>query len=220
LYEGGATAALQLPTFISNHDDGRFGYFVRKSRPAAPDEEVLSRVMLGYAMLFTLRGVPVIYYGDEQGLAGAGGDRDARQDLFPSRTADYAAERPIGTQASTPDGAARGSFERRHPLYRAIAELAALRRDNAALREGAQIVRQYSRAPGIFAVSRMDPGSGEEVLIAFNTSTEPVDAQVLVDPRSQRFLSLHGRCALAPAAGSYRVELAPLGYVVCASAAP
>ncbi len=31
LYEGGAAAALQLPTFISNHDDGRFGYFVQQA---------------------------------------------------------------------------------------------------------------------------------------------------------------------------------------------
>jgi len=29
LYEGGATTAQQLPTFISNHDNGRFAYFVR-----------------------------------------------------------------------------------------------------------------------------------------------------------------------------------------------
>ena len=40
------------------------------------------RDMLGHAMLLTLRGVPTIYSGDEQGFVGKGGDQDARQDMF------------------------------------------------------------------------------------------------------------------------------------------
>ena len=86
LYEDGEQTALQLPTFISNHDDGRFACFVRTARPAASDDEVLKRVLLAHAMLFTLRGVPVIYYGDEQGFVGIGGDQDARQDMFVTHT--------------------------------------------------------------------------------------------------------------------------------------
>ena len=34
LYEGGATAALRLPTFTGNHDFGRFAWLVRRARPA------------------------------------------------------------------------------------------------------------------------------------------------------------------------------------------
>lgn len=217
LYEGGAPAALQLPTFISNHDDGRFGNFVRQSRPAATDQEILKRVTLAHAMMFTLRGVPVVYYGDEQGFAGTGSDQDAREDMFASRTPSYNAERLIGTQAST----SQSNFGREHPLFRSIAELAALRRENAALRRGKQLVRGYARAPGLFAVSRMDPTSGAELLIAFNTSTAPISAQVDVDPRSRDFRSLHGACAPQPTAtGSYHVEVAALDFVVCAAAAP
>jgi glycosidase len=63
LYEGGEQAALQLPTFISNHDIGRFAGFVRADRPKASDAEVLKRVALAHAMLLTLRGAPVVYYG-------------------------------------------------------------------------------------------------------------------------------------------------------------
>ena len=41
--------------------------------------------MLSNAMLFLLRGVPVVYYGDEQGFVGHGIDQDSRQDLFASQ---------------------------------------------------------------------------------------------------------------------------------------
>jgi glycosidase len=213
LYEGGAAGAQQLPTFISNHDDGRFGYFVRKAWPLATDEEVLRRVTLGYAMLMTLRGVPVIYYGDEQGFAGIGRDQDAREDMFTSKTASYNAEKRIGVQA-----AATGSFGTEHPLYKTITELAMLRRATAALREGEQVVRAYGQTPGIFALSRLDVKTNTEVLLAFNTSTRAIDAQVEVDPHSQSFRALRGTCAPAPSApGSYRVQIAALDYVICAS---
>ncbi|MEP6886101.1 MAG: alpha-amylase family glycosyl hydrolase [Gammaproteobacteria bacterium] len=220
LYEGGAAATQQLPTFISNHDMGRFGYFVRKARPGAADDEVLRRVTLGYAMLMTLRGVPVIYYGDEQGFAGTGNDQDAREDMFASKTASYNAEKLIGTAATT----AQSSFDTARPLYKTIAELAALRRVSGALRGGEQVVRAYMRTPGLFAVSRFDSrGAAQanaEVLIAFNTSTRAINAQVEVDPHSQRFHGLHGTCAAQTAApGSYPVHIAALDYIICASAA-
>jgi len=216
LYEGGAAGARQLPTFISNHDAGRFGYFVRKAWPGATDDEVLRRVNLGYAMLMTLRGVPVIYYGDEQGFAGSGGDQDARQDMFASKTANFNAERLIGTSATT----AQSNFGADHPLYKTISMLAMLRRANVALREGDQVVRAYAPTPGIFAVSRLDAQSSTEILIAFNTSKQAVDAQVEIDPHSQRFRSLHGNCAAAQSAlGSYRVQVPALDYLICTSAA-
>ena len=214
LYEGGAATALQLPTFISNHDMGRFAWFVRAARPTASDDEVLKRVLLAHAMLLTLRGVPVIYYGDEQGFVGTGGDQDARQDMFASKVASYNDNHLVGTSATT----ATASFNRDHPIYRTIAELAKLRTAHAALRRGAQVVRNYSEKPGLFAVSRLDPDSGHEIVIAFNTSAAPLAAQVEVSAASQRFTALHGSCAPTPSApGSYRVTLAPLDYVICAA---
>ena len=93
LYEGGERTALQLPTFIGNHDMVA-SPTVREDRPQAIDEEVLKRVLLAHAMLLTLRGVPVIYYGDEQGFVGVGDDQDARQDMLrvrPRRTCRIAA---------------------------------------------------------------------------------------------------------------------------------
>jgi glycosidase len=214
LYEGGAAAAGQLPTFISNHDQGRFAYFVRRLRPGIGDDETLRRVLLAHAMLFTLRGVPVVYYGDEQGFAGRGGDQDARQDMFASQVASYLSERPLG--GATAPGS---HFDRQHPLYRAIAELARLRSAQPALRRGVQVVRSYGKSPGLFAVSRFDPDGRGEIVVAFNTSTTALTAQVLVETGSDRFVSLHGNCAARPAApGSYQVRIGPLDYLVCAAA--
>jgi len=216
LYEGGAPATLAMPTFVSNHDLGRFAHFVRFALPKASDEEVLKRVTLAHAMLFGLRGVPVIYSGDEQGFAGKGDDRAAREDMFASKVASYNATKLVGTDATT----AQASFNPQHPLYRAIATLAALRRDHAAFRRGRQIVRAASDMPGLFAASRFDPVDGHETLIAINTSTEPLLANVEVDARSAHFRSLAGTCPSAAAApGSLALSIPPLSYVFCEAVA-
>ena len=74
---------------------------MRKGFPQASDDEVLRRVQLAHAMLLTLRGVPVIYSGDEQGFAGRGGDQDSRQDMFASQVASYNVEALLGSSATT-----------------------------------------------------------------------------------------------------------------------
>jgi neopullulanase len=217
LYEGGEQTALQLPTYVSNHDSGRFGFHVRAARPQASDDEVLKRVLLAHAMLFTLRGVPVVYYGDEQGFTGVGGDQDARQDMMASRTASYLADRRIGVRLK-PDLQENSNFDLEHPIAKAIARLSALRRAQAALRSGRQLVRNYADSPGLFAVSRIDPATGREIAIAFNTSLQPLSTVMEVDAGSRRFTALYGRCeSEVSAPGSYRVVLAPLDFVVCAA---
>lgn len=216
LYEGGVPATLAMPTFVSNHDLGRFAHFVRLALPEADDAEVLKRVTLAHAMLFGLRGVPTIYSGDEQGFAGNGDDRAAREDMFASHVPSYNATKLVGTDATT----ARSSFNPQHPLYRAIAELATLRRDHAALRRGRQVVRAESDKPGLFAASRFDPMDGHEILVAFNTSTVPLVANVEVDARSARFRSLAGVCpSAATAPGSLRLSIPPLSYIFCEAVA-
>jgi glycosidase len=213
LYRGGETAARRLTTFISNHDNGRFASLVLKAHPDIGDDELRRRVTLAYAMLLTLRGVPAIYYGDEQGFSG-GEDRAGREDMFPSGVASYNAEHLIGTGKS----GAQDHFTAETPLFRAIAELARIRTGNAALTEGRQITRASEDRPGLFAVSRFDPRSGQEVVIAFNTSAVSIHRQVQVDVGSSAFSSLHGSCPAAVSApGSLAIDVGPLDYVVCAS---
>jgi neopullulanase len=211
LYQGGARAALQLPTFLGNHDAGRFAYALHQARPGMSGAEWLARDLLGHAMLLTLRGVPTIYYGDEQGFAGRGGDQSARQDMFPTQVEEYQAEPMVGP-------AAADRFTPAHPLYQEIARLARLRRATPALWGGATRLRAHDARPGLFAVSRFDPVTGAEVLVAFNTSDQAITAQVAVEPASLRFNTLAGVCpATASAPGSLGLALPPFGYAVCAA---
>jgi glycosidase len=173
----------------------------------------LKRTILAHAMLFTLRGVPVVYSGDEQGFAGDGNDQDAREDMFPSLVASYNDNRLVGTDATT----AQSNFDTAHPIFRAIAHLAKLRSEHPALRRGEQRLRNFGDKPGLFAVSRFDPDSGREIVIAFNTSNAAIEANVEIDPRTDALQSLHGACAKPWAPGSIRVALGAFDYVICAA---
>jgi glycosidase len=212
LYEGGVDKARIQPTFISNHDNGRFAYYLRKALPDASDDEVLARVRLGHALLLTMRGVPTIYSGDEQGFTGDGWDQDAREDMFPSKVAIYNDNRSLGTSATT----AQSNFDSAHPLYGLIAKLAKLRQSNPALRRGRQIVRNYSDTPGLFAASRIDDASGQEVLLVLNSSTKPLQANVELSSKSTKLESLMGECpSMVRAPGSASFSLPPLDFALC-----
>ena len=212
LYEGGAAAALQLPTLVGNYDIGRFGMFIRRNLPKADAAEQLKRDLLGHAMLLTLRGVPTIYAGDEQGFAGRGNDQDARQDMFASKVASYNDDSLIGSARTT----TTANFGGYNPLFGEIARLARIRTSHPALTRGLQKVRFSDNKPGLFAVSRFDPADGHELLLLFNSSPGPIAQYVEVEIGSRRFVALAGACASVPAApGSVRVTLEPFGYAVC-----
>ncbi|MFN9376935.1 MAG: alpha-amylase family glycosyl hydrolase [Novosphingobium sp.] len=214
LYLGGEAGALNLPTFLGNHDFGRFSMFVKQANPGISQDELLASGLLGHAMLLTLRGVPVIYYGDEQGFVSDGNDQLAREDMFPSKVAVYNDNDLIGTDATT----AQANFDRNHPLYRQIATLTEVRKATPALYAGATVSRAFSDKPGLYAVSRIDPETAQEVVLAFNTSTQPVTQRIAIEPRSLTFKPLAGQCALAAdAPGSLTITLPPFGYAVCAA---
>lgn len=215
LYKGGPKTALQLPVFTGNHDMGRFGRFLSEALPEASEEELLARLKLGHAMMIFARGVPTIYYGDEQGFTGDDGDQDAREDMFPSRVAIYNDNNLIGTDATT----TAGNFDTAHPLYRATATMAALHQAHPALRRGEQVLRLAESEPGgLLALSRLDPETGAEYLITFNTGMTARTRQVEVDPASKSWTALAGSCAPASTTtASYRVTVPPLDYIICVS---
>lgn len=210
VYEGGEAAAMQLPTFLGNHDMGRIGGFIAKAHPQASDDELLARTTLAHALMMFSRGVPTIYYGDEQGFAGIGGYGAARADLFGGQVTDYAAHKVIGGR--------RAAFDTAAPLYVRISEMAKLRQTLPALRRGLQTVRFAGDKPGLFAVSRKIDGEAGETLILFNSSTAPVTANVEVDPASATWSAARGACpAAASAPGSIRVTVPALDYMICTS---
>ncbi len=212
LYEGGEEAARTMPTFLGNHDMGRFSTLLKAKLPEISQEELLARVKLGHAMLMTLRGSPVIYYGDEQGFVGDGNDQAAREDMFPSLTGNYNDNNLIGSEATT----ATDNFDTAHPLYAMIRDFAAVRKAHPALARGKQIVRSYDLEPGLFSVSRFDADSGTEYLIAFNTSDKPLNARSRIGYGARALETLVGQCSASiTTPGSVAFELPAFGFAVC-----
>lgn len=212
LYADSIAEGRRLPTFLGNHDNGRFAREMRNANPQAGDAEIVQRVKLGHALMFTMRGVPTVYSGDEQGFAGDGWDQDARETLFASRVAVYLDNRLVGTNSTH----AQDNFGTDHPLYREIAMLSKVRLASSALRRGKTVVRNYGEKPGLFAFSRIDPASGEEVMVVANTAKMPLTANVEIDPKATGFSALHGDCPTAPRApGSAAFVLQPLDYAIC-----
>lgn len=212
IYKNGAETARQLPTFLGNHDMGRFAGFLRQSDPDMSDDEMFARVRLANALMFFGRGVPTIYYGDEQGFVSDGGDRLARESMFPSRTDLYNDNDLIATDSTT----AESNFDTEHPLYLAIKTFANIRTAETALRRGEQITRLAHREDSVFAFSRIDYESGTEIVVAINAEEEPREINVAVDGRADAFMSLLGECQGAVTApGSYAMSIPALDVLVC-----
>ena len=213
LYEGGDATAQRLPTFLGNHDMGRIGHMLDLAWPNATEAERLQRLTLAHVLLLSARGVPTIYSGDEQGFTGHGGDQDAREDLFASHVASYNDNRLIGTATTT----ATTHFGTENPIFQTITKLAQIRRDHSQLRHGRTVVRAASDKPGLLAFTR-GADDGHEILVALNTSNQPVSANVEIGARSAGFTTLAGACpARAAAPGSISITLPPLGYAICAA---
>ncbi len=163
--------AYQLAKFTGNHDLGRAAMML--AGQGFSGDELLRRVRLSNDLMFLTRGHAVVYYGDEQGFAGSGGDKDARQDMFATKTAQYAQEPVVGAASG-----ARDRYDTSHPLYRQIAQLAALRKAHPALVDGAQIHRYASSGAGVYAFSRIKAGEHVEYLVVSNNATEEKSVQV------------------------------------------
>jgi glycosidase len=152
-------------TFLDNHDlRARFRY-VDPANPHRFDGQLAAALVC----LFALQGIPCIYYGTEQGLAGNGpSDQNVREALWGKP----------------------GAFEENGIFYDALHEIAQVRAQNSALRYGRQYFRPISGdrktfgpsnlAPGVVAFSRILNES--ETVIAVNTNPEAgLEISVLVD---------------------------------------
>lgn len=139
-------------TFLDNHDQNARFYYKDGTKY---DPQVTG----GIAALFTLQGIPCLYYGTEQGLNGRGDRLEAvREALW-----------------GNPEG-----FNRMHPFYRAIQDISSVRATEPALRYGRQYFREVSGnghdfgistgAGGVLAYSRIL--NDREVLTAMNTSAD------------------------------------------------
>ncbi|MEV7979425.1 pullulanase-type alpha-1,6-glucosidase [Streptomyces sp. NPDC086519] len=180
--------AYEQVTFLGNHDMGRIGYFLKQDNPKATDAELLAKDRLANEVMFLSRGNPVVYYGDEQGFTGSGGDKDARQTMFASKVADYLDDDEIGTDRT----AAGDSYDTSAPLYRQISALGKLRKDNPALADGVQTERYAADGAGIYAFTRTDARTGQEYVVAFNNADTARTATFATGSAGMRYRAIHG----------------------------
>jgi alpha-amylase len=202
-----------LPTFLGNHDMGRIGHFVTADNPGADEAELLARDRLAHELMYFSRGNPVVYYGDEQGFTGDGGDQLARQTMFASLVPEYQDDNEIGSDR-TP---AQDSFVTDSAMYQTIRGLAQLTEQRPALRNGAEQVRYASDGPGVFAFSRIARKHRVEYVVALNNSEASASASVPTFIRKGTFRRVYGGGPLTLKSDGARrldVELAGLSTVV------
>ncbi|MGW0839173.1 pullulanase-type alpha-1,6-glucosidase [Streptomyces sp. NPDC002787] len=183
--------AYEQVTFLGNHDMGRMGTFLRQDNPKATDTELLAKGRLANELTFLSRGNPVVYYGDEQGFTGAGGDKDARQTMFASKTADYLDDDQLGTTRTH----ASDAYDTSAPLYRRISALAKLRKAHPALADGVQTERYAADGAGVYAFSRTDATSGTEYVVAFNNADDARTATFATGSAHMTFKGVYGTTA-------------------------
>lgn len=200
------TSAYGQPTFLGNHDMGRVGYFLHTNMFGDMDL-TLKRSKLGNEVLFFSRGAPVLYYGDEKGMIGTGGDKAARQNMFPTQVEEWKKEPRIG---STPIGD-RSAFEVKNPLEEQITEIQRLIRQNPALRSGTQQLRQ-AKASVVAMTRYLD---GQEYLVVFNSSEEESPFEASVVTENSTWSAIYGKPIKVESSGSsVSGTVAPLTSIV------
>ncbi|MFB8775305.1 pullulanase-type alpha-1,6-glucosidase [Streptomyces broussonetiae] len=215
-YTSGTANAYEQVTFLGNHDMGRIGTFLKQDDPDATDAELVKRAGLANELMFLNRGNPVIYYGDEQGFTGAGGDKDARQTMFASKTADYLDDDQLGTDRTH----AEDAYDTGAPLYRQISALAGLRKAHPALADGVQTERYAADGAGIYAVSRTDAKTGTEYLVAFNNADDAKTATFATGSANMTFRGLYGTDATVRSGADRKVTVTvPSGSAIVLKAA-
>jgi pullulanase-type alpha-1,6-glucosidase len=207
-YTDADSNASSLPTFLGNHDMGRVAWMLRQERPAVGEDELLNRLRLGNTLMYLWRGNPVVYYGDEQGFAGGGGDKLARQDLFASKTPEYAAEHLIGSSRT----GAQDNFSTDHPLYRQLASLASFVDSDPVWRSGNQVLRL---AEGdVVAFSRIGAAEQTEHVVVANAGVAAKTVDVPVAASAFRTVWPAAGDGPTSVDGKVRVTVPPLSALV------
>lgn len=164
-------------TFLDNHDDASRFLYPRDGG------DYTDQLTLALGCLFTLQGIPCLYYGTEQGLRGT-------QELYAPGYNPATDGRPELVREAL--WGKPNAFDPNHVLYRHVQQLANLRGREPALRYGRQYFRPVSGNGQDFGFSRDFGGvlafsrilHEREVLTVGNTSTAaPFTGWVVVDAR-------------------------------------
>ena len=206
-YTTASTSAYGIPTFLGNHDMGRTGMYLERVNFGDGPEVLLARAKIAHTALFLMRGSPTLYYGDEKGMTGSGGDKEARQDMFSTQVETWKSELRIG---STPIGD-RSAFDVKNPLEDHIASLNQLRRAHPALSQGTQQIRIAEKST--FAYTRYL--NNQEYVVIFNTSEESLSSNVQVSTVKTKWEVLFGAPSnLVSGVNEVKVTVPPVSAVV------
>jgi len=173
------SSANQLLNFTGNHEIGRFAHMLSQNEQGYSESEIIQRNLLAHAMAYFMRGMPIIYYGDEQGFVGDGGDQDSRQDMMPSMVSSYNDDNLLASDVTT----AIDNFDINHPFYKVFAEYAHIYHQYPALRYGQHKTLYSQTTPGIFALSRTMTSNEVEHIVVFNTATTEQEVTIEVEQK-------------------------------------
>jgi glycosidase len=174
-------------TFLGNHDQGRAAFQIRQDAGGLSGDALLKRVLLGYDVLFLMRGAPTVYYGDEVGMIGSGGDKAAREDMFSTLVPEWQTEPRVG---APPIGRGSSFDVTTNPIQTELKQLASLREGHSQLSVGWSIVRYAKGA--VVAVSRVDPATKLELVVVLNNGNGPASVTFPTSTPSARWSQLHG----------------------------
>lgn len=152
-------------TFLDNHDQHERFYYQEERDKMKYDAQVSS----GVGALFTMQGIPCLYYGTEQGLHGHGDRLEAVREALWGKSQ---------------------RFDQGHAFYQAIQEISRIRAEEPALRYGRQYFREVSENKYDFNISAVKGGvlsysrilDDREILIVINTNIKDKwEGDVVVD---------------------------------------
>ena len=204
-------------TFLGNHDMGRAAYEIQTHGFGLTGNALLQHVLLGYDLLYLLRGAPVVLYGDEVGMIGSGGDQAAREDMFPTQVKLWQTEPRVGSPAI---GTGSSFDVTNNPIQARLEQLAELRTQVPALSTGASIVRYAKHA--VLAVSRIDADAKQEYLVLANNGEAAARITVPTSTPSSAWTALFGTVTglTSDAAGKVTVTVPADGALLLQAAKP
>ena len=200
-------------TFLGNHDMGRGAQQILQQAPGLTGNALLQHVLLGYDVLYLLRGAPTLLYGDEVGMIGSGGDQAAREDMFPTQVSEWQTEPRVG---SPPIGKGSSFDITTNPIESQVKELSALRDAHPELATGASVVRVAKDA--VLVISRIDFTTGREVVTAFNSGAAPARVTVTTATPGSWSVAFGAGSATGGSGTSLALEIPPVSAVVAVPA--
>jgi len=172
-------SSYDLVNFLGNHDMGRAAWLLNQTGATRAQS-----LLLAHDMMFLTRGIPSVYYGDEVGVVGTGGDKGARQDLFPTQVSQWKTEERVW---GSPIGSA-SSLTVVTPLTTRITQLNALRKTYPALATGSETTRVVDS--NVLAISRFDKTDRREFVVAFNSGNTAKTIKIPTATASSSWQSL------------------------------